>query len=285
MKSAAHWEEMQSLYSMGVQGTASAIEEGEPAVTAASESTLFDPVVVAMLGGKEEAERIASETPGAIAQALIDNQFSVEDAAASLQQAAADALHPLIERAQIIAFLSSDELADGLRDGRPAVSQRARELKEAAEARLAELSGSAWHHGNSAGTSFADGMNAAYGYVITAAGGLAAAARGQIGINSEPEDPNSPLRGITKWGGNLVQTYADGILGALGTGSAAANALAGSLAPALGTTALAGAGTPSVGSGVTFVLQVEGKEKVVGTRDEVLDAWQQMASFTDRRQS
>jgi hypothetical protein len=36
-------------------------------------------------------------------------------------------------------------------------------------------------------------------------------------------------------------------------------------------------GSPTVmGSGSTYILQVNGQEKVVGSRDEVLAAWEQM---------
>lgn len=267
-----------------MQATHRAIEGGGDQIREAAVSSLGDPLVEAMLGGKEEAERIASETPDAIAQALIDNQFSVEDASASLQQAAEDALHPMIERAQIIAFLSSTELADGLRDGVPAVRQRALELKQAAEARLAELQGASFTYGFNTGTSYAAGLNAAYGYVYNAASGLAAATRNQIGINSEPEDPNSPLRGITKWGGNLVDTYVGGMLGALGTAKAASAALAGSLVPALNTSLspMAVGGAMGEGGGPTFILQVEGKPPFVGSKDDVLERWSQMVGFSDR---
>lgn len=257
-------------------------EKSVPVIQTAADMALKDPLIVAMLGGQAEAERIASETPGSIADALLDAQFEVEDAASQLQQTMEDALHPMIERASIIAFLTSQELADGLADGRPAVRQRALELKEAAEARLRELAGAAFGYGNNVGTSFADGMNAAYGYVRDAAGNLAAAARGQIGINSEPADPSSPLRGITKWGGNIVDTIAAGIYGNLGTGSAAAGALAGALVPSLGGGAGGMAGGMGTGTTIQYILQVEGKEVTVGSRDDVLDRWDQLFGFGDR---
>lgn len=257
------------------------LDRARPVVLTAAEMALADPLIVALLGGKEEAERIAGETPLAIAQALLDAQFNVEDAAAQLANVVEEALHPLIERAQIIAFLSSQELEDGLNSGIPAVRQAALELKEAAEARLAELSGNAWAYGNSVGTSFADGMNAAYGYVRDAAGNLARATRNQIGINSEPEDPSSPLHGITKWGGNIVKTIAEGIYGELGTGSAAAAALAGALVPSVGAPGGMVGGTAG-GTTIQYILQVEGVPKEIGSRDDVIDAWLQMGSIGDR---
>jgi TP901 family phage tail tape measure protein len=208
-----HWLMMDDIYSQGMRGlqdkVATTFEGGAERIGAAAQSGLADPMIAAMLGAKDEMEDIAGQTPGSIADALLAAQFKVEDASEQLQRTAEQALHPMIERAQIIAFLSSQELADGLASGIPAVSQRAFELRAAAEARLGELDG--FSYGFNTGTSYAAGLNAAYGYVRTAAGGLAAAARGQIGIQSEPTDPRSPLRGITKWGGNLVDTYAEGI--------------------------------------------------------------------------
>ena len=97
-----------------------------------------------------------------------------------------------------------------------------------------------------------------------------------VGIESEPEDHNSPLYGITKWGGNIVKTIAEGMTGELGTGQAAARALAGALVPSMGA-AVGMTGSPTVmGAGSTYILQVNGQEKVVGSRDEVLAAWEQM---------
>lgn len=285
MDSASHWEEMQGIYSVGAEATAQAVRNNAASMRAAAEDGLSQPLIEALLGGKAEAERIAGETPGAIAQALIDNQFSVENAAASLQQAAEDALHPLIERAQIIAFLASDELQEGLRSGIPAVAQRARELKEAAEGRLSELSGSAWAYGNSAGTSFADGMNAAYGYVVTAAGNLAAAARNQIGINSEPKDRRSPLYGITKWGQNIAKTLAEGMNAGANTVRGAAAVLAGAAAVApVGaalTPSLAGARLSPSGDvhyHSHFELHIEGETPSSRDDDSIRRLLQRMAT-------
>ncbi len=80
--------------------------------------------------------------------------------------------------------------------------------------------------------------------------------RAGVGINSEPEDPRSPLSGITTWGANIVHTITDGMLGELGAARGATNALASALVP----TSSQG-GLQALGSGGTVVninLQVDG---------------------------
>lgn len=245
------------------QNLIAASAAGKSAIVDAANESLRDPVIEALLGGKEEAERIAGETPGGIAQALLDNQFSVEDAMAELARVAEEALHPMIERAQIIAFLSSAAVAAGVNDGNPIVAAAWREQVALAEARLAELSGDAYFWGLNTAESYAAGLNAGYGYVITAAGNLAAATRSQIGINSEPEDHNSPLYGITKWGGNIVKTIAGGIYSELGMGKGAASALAGSLVPAFGGVGtVSGASAPGTVAGGGNVYHVHLEDKL-----------------------
>lgn len=113
--------------------------------------------------------------------------------------------------------------------------------------RLDLLTGNAETYGFNTAAAFASGLNRGYGYVVDAAGNLGGAVRGQIGIESEPPDPNSPLRGITKWGGNIVKTIAGGMMGELGQGRSAAGALASSLVPGLGTVPLARAQAGSSG--------------------------------------
>jgi hypothetical protein len=145
--------------------------------------------------------------------------------------------------------------------------------------RLNQLGVDGYTYGRNLGLTFAAGIESTAnfgGVVRTAAGKLAQAVQGQIGIRSEPKDPDSPLHGITKWGGNIVKTIAEGMTGELGTGQAAARALAGALVPSMGA-AVGTTGSPTVmGAGSTYILQVNGQEKVVGSRDEVLAAWEQM---------
>jgi hypothetical protein len=256
-------ERLDGEFRMIAQSPTARLNEAIPDITASARAALSDPIIEALLGGKAEAERIASETPGGIAQALLDAQFSVEDAAASIAQAMEDALHPMIEMAQITGFLSSSELAQGLQSNIPAVRARAMELKEAAEGRFRELQAASYSYGFNTGTSYAAGMKAAYGWVRDEAGNLAAAARNQIGIQSEPKDHSSPLYGITKWGGNIAKTLAEGINSELGLGRSAARNLAASLVPGFAGSGavprMAGAAGSVAGVGNTYHVHLEDK--------------------------
>ena len=129
----------------------------------------------------------------------------------------------------------------------------------------------------------ANGIRQNLGTASLASAALAGIIRGPVFIESEPKDPNSPLRGITKVGGNIVKTIADDIYANLGTGANAAHALAASLVPGFGTPAFAD-GAPAAGGGSTvqYILQVDGREPEVGTRDDILDRWEQMARLSDR---
>jgi hypothetical protein len=131
-------------------------------------------------------------------------------------------------------LLSSQQLTAGLNDGRPGVSGAARAIVAQTTAELAALGVNAYRYGVNAGNELAAGLNSRYGVVRNAAGSLAQAISGQIGIRSEPDDSDSPLRGITKFGGNIVDEMAGGIQRRLGSAHAAAGALAGALVPSLG---------------------------------------------------
>lgn len=129
------------------------------------------------------------------------------------------------------------------------------------------------------------------------------AVSGIIGVESEPKDPSSGLHGITKWGGNLVETYAEGMMGSLGAAEAAAMALSHALAPdplgGLSMPYVAGVGGLEAGLGGELAsarvagggartienhyhLHVDGREVKVGNQQEVLDAWRIERRFSDR---
>ena len=107
----------------------------------------------------------------------------------------------------------------------------------------------------------ADGMNdrAANAYLSATANAVGGRIRRPLAIFSEPEDPSSPLAGITKWGGNIAKTIAGGMLHDEGVLQHAAarlasdvrNALASPLAAAgpLRPIAMASAGSAVIGGG------------------------------------
>lgn len=231
------------------------------------------------------------EAPGKMADELLAEQFRLTDATAQLVEFMEQAITPAQEMMELQGFLSSRELAEGLASHNPLIRQKSQEMRDAALSRLAELQGQSFDYGYGVGTSFAEGMNAAYGYVRTAAGNLAAATRNQIGINSEPEDPRSPLYGITKWGLNIARTLAAGMESGVGVVSSAAARLAGAVvspaAPVVSqprpqrSAAIVGAMT---GSSVTNInLTFTGDPPDSRDERELVATLQRLAPFIDGR--
>jgi hypothetical protein len=111
-----------------------------------------------------------------------------------------------------------------------------------------------------------------------------------ITINSEPPDHSSALFGITKWGGNIVRTLADGITSELGLANRTAHALADALAPNLRAPefAMAGGGRSRVGAGPgdpvagttnVYQLHVKGKEIEVQSERDLARMWRTLEGY------
>lgn len=151
------------------------------------------------------------ELPEKSAQELLDNQFHLDDAITQLVEFMDQALSPAQEVFNARAFLASQEYRDGLNSGIPAVRLKAQELGQAAQDTIARYS-NGYGAGYSMSSSFAAGMTdpAVINYVKQSAYKVALAARG-IFPGSEPDDPNSPFRGITK-GFGFGQVLAKGLL-------------------------------------------------------------------------
>jgi len=152
-------------------------------------------------------------------------------------------------------------LASGLRDGRPGVSLAADTLVSVVNRELGNMDASGW--GANVGSSLAAGLNSQYGVVRSAAGGLAAAVRGQIGIRSEPSDSDSPLHGLTQWGGNLVDAFAAGINHQLSVARRASSALGAALRPSMGPLGLAGYGSTVAAPGGGYGARLSQQPAVV----------------------
>jgi hypothetical protein len=229
----------------------------------------------------EDTRRAAFQTVVEQAKGILDAQNQVKVAFEVLTQLQVEEQ----TRGQRIAYLqgvlSSQHLADGLNDGRPGVRQAARAVQAEVLAELAGLGVDAYGSGYNIGASLAAGLNASTGVVKDAAGNVAAAATGQLQIRSEPPDADSPLRGITQWGGNIAKTIADGMVSGTGYAASAASALASALSPnvgAYGSPEMAGAGA----GGPTFILSVEGKERTLNSMTDLWGAYDSMGSFSDR---
>jgi hypothetical protein len=201
----------------------------------------------------------------------------------ALARANEEALTRSAEITRLLGQLHSTELANGLNDGRPEVRLAAAAARSEIEDRLRELN--AWQWGYNVGSTLASGMNASQYLVRGASRDLASATGQAITIRSEPPDHSSPLYGITQWGGNIVKTLAEGIYGELGTGAAAARALAGALSPSLPDSWTPGQqGAPGmplgIGQSIQYILNVEGLPVLIGSAEDVMERWKQMTSLS-----
>lgn len=176
------------------------------------------------------------------AKGLMDAQNEPRVALDAMHQMAAEALTKTEEIARLKGALASTELAAGLNDERESVRAAAEAARQAIIDRLAYLGADAEGWGFGIASELAGGMDNGYGLVINSAGDLAAAVRGQIAINSEPPSPFSPLRGITRWGGNIVKTLVDSGYEELGRARAFAHDLAAAVSPSFAPFALGGYG-------------------------------------------
>lgn len=287
MDSAVHWEQMQGIYSLGTSGIATTIEGAAEDTRTAAQIGLHDPVLQEMLEAEENANKSGYQVVLEYAKGLLTPQTDVQIAIDTALQVVEDEM----SRTEEIAYLSGQktilEEARGLAsaEGKQAAVIAIDAALDAVQGRMNELSAGAKSSGYGVVTEYAQGMWAGMWQITDAANAIASKVSEKAFVSSEPKDHTSPLYGITKVGGNIVKTIAEGIYANLGTGAAAANALAGALVPGLGVPALAGAGASVGGTGSTtiFQLHVAGKEPEIGTKQDILEAWESMASFTDKR--
>lgn len=241
--------------------------------------------------GVEDMADEAGSFPEKAADELLANQQRLSDATSELVDFMEQALSPAQEIFRLQGFLSSSELAEGLASNNPLVRQKAEELRDEALARLNELKGLAYGSGAGAGYSFGSGLAdpAVISFVAGSARKTMLAARG-IFPGSEPSDPSSPLRGISKAFG-FWDVFAEGL-------DVEADRPAEIMARAMGLMrdevssdglSVEVAGVPGgigVGpaGGLTQIFQliVDGQPKVIGDREDVLAAWEQEVRVSDR---
>jgi hypothetical protein len=118
---------------------AAAIKSGVGYMEDAADGTLKAPMINAATEGRQDSVKEAAKTPRQIADALIDGQFDVGEAADSLKEVQKNALSKTKEIAKIEAFLTGDALAKGLNSKKPAVRAEAEAWKKEAEDRLFAL--------------------------------------------------------------------------------------------------------------------------------------------------
>lgn len=279
-------------YSGMPEVVATSLRTGKPIVLSGA-AEMAGAIPEAMEGAVDEATGIAADTPGELAEALLSGLHDWEDSWATMEEAATSEMEKGRRIRNNLARLASQELIDGLRSG-DAARRAAAEQVRADLIRALSIDG--YQYGYNVMATMARGIYAGKGILVNAAASGAAAVRSQIAIESEPKDPSSPLRGITKWGGNIVHTLVDGIKSELGTATGGAKLLADALVPAFRgpTLALENGAMASAGrmhsetgevAGVTnqWILHVDGVPKKVGKRDEILDEYEQMMGYGDRR--
>jgi hypothetical protein len=168
---------------------------------------------------------VLGEAPQRGADELLANQFVLKTALEELTEYMKQSLTPAQQMFNAQGFLQSQELANGLVSNNPYVRTKAQEMQAEAIAALRENLYLAMDAGANLASTYASGIVNNLGVVVDAGRRLANSAARPITIESEPPDPLSPLRGITKWGGNLAATYAAGMLSGTETVTAAARGM------------------------------------------------------------
>jgi hypothetical protein len=174
-----------------------------------------------------------ADTVVAFAAGILEKQNDPALAWDAANEAFKTSLSRTEQIAEIRGRLSSDAFRRGINDGRPGVSAAFQAYAVVAQQQLSNLGASAYTWGSGIGYSMANGIYSVVPVVKDAAGNLANAVFGQIGIRSEPRDSDSPLRGITEWGGNIAKELAHGIESNLSLGTVAGAALASTLVPSV----------------------------------------------------
>jgi hypothetical protein len=216
------------------------------------------------------------------ARAMALSSWLIEQEAMGIVDLQTDQWERAVDIATEKGYSTPEQFAFAMRQANGEVVSATDLIRGSATQPLESISDEAYGWGSETGWALANGLSSTYYPVLNAAGRLGSAIRGQIAIRSEPPSSDSPLRGITEWGGNIVRTIADGIYAELNTGSAAAGALASALVPAVNANdwarpGMAGAGVAQV---IQYILNVEGKPVVVGTAQDIMDRWAQETSFS-----
>jgi hypothetical protein len=208
------------------------------------------------------------------AQGLLSKQTDVQLAIEGALQVVEDEMNFMEEFAYLSGQQTMLEEARGLaaQEGKDASVLAIDAALQLIRDRMDQLRIDALGYGEGVMVTFAAGIVNKLGVVRDASRQLAQGVTSQARIESEPPDHTSPLYGITKWGGNIVQTIADGIYGNLGAATGASAAMAGALVPSLGGGAAMGMGVSAMPmGGNTYVLHVNGVQYEVGSPEEMIE--------------
>lgn len=226
--------------SEAVRFAAQAIAAGGPvvAIEAGKIAGMLPSEIKARVGEIRAAGR---ENVVQFAAGLLDAQNDPQTAIDAMVEAQKTTLTRSAEVTRLLGQLNSKSLAAGLNDERDAVSLAAQAARAEIIARLDSLGVDGYSAGSALMQNLSSGINDAKYSAIQAARDAGYEIRSVFPF-SEPKDPQSPFRGITKWGGNIIETVAEGI-----------RRSSGSLASAVG-----GVGTLEVGADIRSAGQSAG---------------------------
>lgn len=272
---AAAFNTYASISTAAAEGMASAA-----AVTAARAGEIANAIPQAVLDNWADIRQAGVDTQLAYNAGIFDTQGAFLTEIDNLLQALDDNLAPGEEIAELRGKKIELMLARGIAEEKGDLGAVAAidAMIGDINSRLATLNG--YSYGSNLAETLAAGLRdeAARRAVQNNAYALGTLIRDGVGIQSEPRDPNSPLRGITQWGGNIVKTIAGGIFDNLGTGSDAAMALAGALVPSVSASGFAGAGVATSVTGDTYILNVDGVPESIGTAQQAIERLEKIGS-------
>lgn len=234
--------------------------------------------------GRIQIVDIAFRTPGEIAQAYADGRDAVKRAAAALATATEEGMSDTDRIAYLQGELTGDELTAGLNSNIPEVYNAAVDYRETIMAELWKLEHRSYVAGAAIPLAMARGIYANAWNAEQAARRLAAGVAGFL-PSSEPKNPDSPLRGITKVGGKIVDMIAGGIYGSLSTAEGASAALAGVLSPTIpiGTMAGGAGGGVAASQVINYNLAVNGVPYQVASPEEAIEQLLALGAFGEGR--
>lgn len=182
--------------------------------------------------------------------------------------------------------LVNPALADGMDNNMGLVRDVAEDIVDAAGNPLIDLSGQSYNWGANLSANFLAGMSSYYGAIVQGSINLGAAAASGLRLRSPAE--KGPLsEPASTWGEKLGLMFAAGMRKAIGPIEGASLALGGAavLQGSFGTGSLPmnAAGMGNVGGGVTYVLNVNGVPKTFNSRDDFMDALDDLGAFGEGR--
>ena len=168
---------------------------------------LGDEIPEGLEPGVEDAEDLAAQTPGELADALRSHRGAWQDALDTLGDDMKNSMDKTKEIAKIQGALAGKELARGLNSSDPIVRAQAEATKELMLDRLRELNGPAATAGERAGEAYARNFKTAAGNLLPKGSLLQGGGFDYWKSNSPPRI--GPLKDLGKWGFNAGKSWAD----------------------------------------------------------------------------